>query len=81
MLLVRYQCERFTAGAQIGRKGDESIIPQAQSRKSAAFIAILFCHGEEANGIFLHRINRCAKNSGVSGVPGFTAFHGLMLLL
>ena len=45
----------------MSRKGDKSIIPQACSRKRAAFIAILFCHGKEANGIYLHSAYRCAK--------------------
>ena len=51
MLSVHYQRKRFTVGARMGREGNKSIIPRACSRKWAAFIVLLFCHGEEANGI------------------------------
>ena len=56
-----FQHERFTAGARRGGKGDKSVILRTRSRRWAVFIAIFICHGEEANGIFLHSVYRCAK--------------------
>ena len=44
-----------------GGKGDNSVILRARSRRWAAFIAIFICHGEEANGTFLHSVYRCTK--------------------
>ena len=79
MLSVRFRHERFTAGARRSGKGDKSVIPRAQSRRWAAFIAIFICHGEEANGIFLHSVDRCAKYR-CEWLSWFIAFHGLTLL-
>ena len=39
-------------GQEWVKKGDKSVASRARSRRWAAFIAILVCHGEEANGIF-----------------------------
>ena len=61
MLSGRFRRERFTAGPRRGRKGNKSVIPRARSRRWAVFIAIFICHGEEANGILLHSVYRCAK--------------------
>ena len=61
MLSGCFRRERFTAGARRGGKGDKSVITRARSRQWAAFIAIFICYGEEANGIFLHSVYRCAK--------------------
>ena len=61
MLSVRFRRKRFTADARMGRIGDKSIMPRTRYRKWAAFIAIFICHGEEANGIFLYSVYRCAK--------------------
>ena len=61
MLSGRFRRERFTARARRGGKGDKSVIPQARSRRWAAFIAIFICHGEEAKGTFLYSVYRCAK--------------------
>ena len=61
MLSGRFRRERFTAVPRRGGKGDKSVIPLARSRRWAVFIAIFICHGEEANGIFLHSVYWCAK--------------------
>ena len=61
MLSGRFWRERFTAGPRLGGKGNKSVIPRARSRRWAVFIAIFICHGEEANGIFLHSVYQCAK--------------------
>ena len=61
MLSGRFRRERFTAVPRRGGKGDKSVIPLARSRRWAVFIAIFICHGEEANGIFLHSVYLCAK--------------------
>ena len=58
MLSGRFRRERFAAGPRRGGKG---VIPRARSRRWADFIAIFICHGEEANGIYLHGVYRCAK--------------------
>ena len=60
--IANFRRERFIAGPRMRRKGDKSIIPQACSRKWAAFIAILFCHGKEANGIFCTVLNGARKH-------------------
>ena len=71
MLSVCCRREKFTAGARMGRKGDKSVIPQAHSRKWAAFIAIFICHGEEATGIF-YTVFISGQNTVVNGVHGFS---------
>ena len=79
MLSGRFRHERFTAGPRWGGKGDKSVIPRARSRRWAVSIVIFICYGEEANGIFLHNVYRCAKQR-CEWLSRFIAFHGLTLL-
>ena len=79
MLSGRFRRERFTAVPRRGGKGDKSVIPRARSRRWAVFIAIFICHGEEANGIFLHSVTGAQKQR-CEWLSRFIAFHGLTLL-